>query len=352
MATDKTKEPKKNQWTVTAGWVQPAVQIQHLSPDGWEEFIAESCRQRLSPKYELVKRLGGPGDKGRDVECRLVRERVVHQWDLYQAKKYKGALGVADVLPELAKLFVHISKGTYPEPRRYYLCAPLGASTDLFDLLAEPNRLSLSQRLLDDWVEGKSGLKPKQLTEKVRATVNLFDFSRVEEMQCRELLDWHSKDFSAHCKRFGIESVRGDDPVAPDAPVEIEAIYLSELVRAYSEQCGLEMTISQASSSDYGEHFVAIRKVFYCAEGLKCFSRDNYPDEDKFGEFLDTVHDGIRSQLAHPKNKTGMARLDAATTIVQGLQITDGALAARLRGGDLEGSCHHLVNETRFTWVR
>lgn len=351
MATGKAIVSKRNQWAVRAGAVQPAVQIQHLSPDGWEEFITEACCRRVDPKYALVKKLGGPGDKGRDVECRLTPERLPHQWDLYQAKNYRGSLSVAEILPELAKFLVHLSMGTYPEPRRYYLCAPLGASTDLFDFLAEPARLR--QRLLDDWAGGKSGLKVRQLTDKVKATVNAFDFARLEEVQCRDLLEWHAKDVAAHRKRFGIESVRGDDPVAPDEPAEIESNYLSELVRAYSEHCGIEMTVAQASSSpEYGEHLIAIRKVFYCAEGLKCFSRDNYPDEDKFGEFLSSVHNGIRSQLTHPRNKTGMARLDAATAAAQRLQITDGALASRLRGGDLEGSCHHLVNDGRFTWVR
>lgn len=101
----------------------------------------------------------------------------------------------------------------------------------------------------------------------------------------------------------------------------------------------------------YREHLAAAREAFYAAEGLKRFSRDIYVD-DEFGKLLDMVRKGIRLKVNSPLLKTGLQRHDAAIEAAQRLTVTDSVLHPRLRGGDLPGTCHHLVNENHFTWVR
>ena len=59
-----------------------------------------------------------------------------------------------------------------------------------------------------------------------------------------------------------------------------------------------------------------------------------------------------RLKIKSPLLKTGLQRHDAAIDAAHGLAVTDSVLHARLRGGDLPGTCHHLVNEKHFTWVR
>ncbi|WP_429463926.1 ABC-three component system protein [Paraburkholderia sp. JPY465] len=70
------------------------------------------------------------------------------------------------------------------------------------------------------------------------------------------------------------------------------------------------------------------------------------------GSCSEMVRKGIRLKINSPLLKTGLQRHDAAIDAAQGLTVTDSVLHARLRGGDLPGTCHHLVNEKHFKWVR
>lgn len=56
--------------------------VRHFKPDEWEEFIERSALRRevSGGGYHQVKRFGGPGDAGRDVEARLAGELTAYQW--------------------------------------------------------------------------------------------------------------------------------------------------------------------------------------------------------------------------------------------------------------------------------
>ena len=64
------------------------------------------------------------------------------------------------------------------------------------------------------------------------------------------------------------------------------------------------------------------------------------------------VRKGIKLKVYSPSLKTGMERHDAAIGAVSSVALTDSALHPRLRGGDLPGTCHHLVNDKHLKWVR
>ena len=133
MATSapKPRKPRKNSFEVKRGAVPPSALVLHFSPEQWEKFIEEACRLRPLPGgavYAVVKRLGGAGDGGRDVEARLGSALTSGQWDLYQAKHYSAGLTPTDFFPELAKFFLQLAVGTYPAPRQYMLCAPKGTT--------------------------------------------------------------------------------------------------------------------------------------------------------------------------------------------------------------------------------
>ena len=112
------------------------------------------------------------------------------------------------------------------------------------------------------------------------------------------------------------------------------------------------MTQVDVPGSDYGEHFTAQRQTFYCAEGLQRFSRDIYPNEQEFERLLDMVYAGIRPTVTQLRLKTGMDRVDAAIDKASTLQVQESRLHPQLRGGDLPGTCHHLVNAGKFKWVK
>ncbi|MHB1188838.1 ABC-three component system protein [Thiobacillus sp.] len=357
MPTTTRKVPgrRKNQFVVRRGALPPSAQVLHFSPAMWEKFIEAVCHLRpLSggAKYAFVKKLGGAGDGGRDIEARLVPALEEDRWDLYQAKHYDSGLTPSEVFPELAKFFKHLVAGTYPRPRSYYLCAPRGVGNDLHNLLANP--VAFKERFLVDWKAGVTGFKGRsaELTEPLQLLIKAFDFGQIQECQLRDLLKWHESDSRAHHELFGIEPERGDDPATPALPSREEQGYVAELVLVYEEHHGSPLNLEEVMKADaYGEHFQSQRAVFYCAEGLKRFSRDLY-SEDEFNRLLEMVLTGIRPCVHSPKLKTGMDRLEAGISHVSALPLTDSVLATRLRPGDLSGTCHHLVNQKKLKWVK
>jgi len=70
--------------------------------------------------YVRVKRLGGAGDGGRDIEARYTERLAENEWDLYQAKRYRNVLSPTELFPDLAKVLMHLNKETYPMPRWYF----------------------------------------------------------------------------------------------------------------------------------------------------------------------------------------------------------------------------------------
>ena len=256
-----------------------------------------------------------------------------------------------DAFPELAKFFRNLSYGTYPCPKHYYLCSPRNAGVTLHDLLADPARMK--GEFLANWAAGERGLKAAELTPAVVAAVTAFDFSRIRERLVRDLLAWHALDKRAHFERFGIEAERGADPSLPSAPALHEQVYIEELIRVYSEHNAKSMSLAEAveAAPGYSDDFQSQRAAFYCAEGLKRFSRDLYT-EDEFDRLLSMVLSGIRPSVNSVVHKTGMDRLTVAISTVSRLGVTDSKLSTRLRGGDLPGTCHHLVNENKIRWVK
>ena len=64
------------------------------------------------------------------------------------------------------------------------------------------------------------------------------------------------------------------------------------------------------------------------------------------------VHAGIRPTVVQLRLKTGMERVDAAVERASSLQIQESRLSPQLRGGDLPGTCHHLVIRGDLKWVK
>jgi hypothetical protein len=109
---------------------------------------------------------------------------------------------------------------------------------------------------------------------------------------------------------------------------------------------------SVLQSDDYRDHLSDARSLFYCAEGLKRFSRDLYSDQDEFNVLLVMLLQGIKPSVFNLKHKTGMDKLNAAIDKVSSVSVTDSVLHSRLRGGDLPGACHHLANEAMIKWIK
>lgn len=353
---DSTRKTRKTQYVAKGGVIQPSSQVLLLNPDQWEEFILASARQRDLPgggHYATVKRLGGAGDGGRDIEARYGQALVRDGWDLYQAKHYGQGLTQSDAFPEIAKFFKQLALKTYPRPNFYYFCCPRAVGNEFHNTMAS-GAASFKARFIDAWKNEHTGMKGRaaELTQDVQAAIDDFDFDRFIECPVHDLLAWHALDKAAHHELFGIVPERGDDDPMPAQPAGHESVYVNELLRVYTEDKSSPVGLADLSGSKYEEHFDSHRQIFYCAEGLQRFSRDIYPNEPEFERLLDMVHAGIRPTVAQLRLKTGMDRVDAAVEKASTLQVQESRLSPQLRGGDLPGTCHHLANDGRLKWVK
>jgi hypothetical protein len=340
------------------GTYLPAAQVRLWDDKKWERFVEKCCRVHANstlshpPRYIAVKRLGGKGDKGRDIEALMSKPRAADRWDLYQCKHYKNPLNRGDLYPELVKFFSHLAKGSYPPPAHYFICAPLDCGNDLHDLLSNDSALKLD--FLSAWLNGDLGLsKP---SDDALAYARGFDFSRIAEVTTSDLIAIHAADLQDHFKLFGITPERPEDG---DVPIHVGAVehqYAQALLEVYSEHNGTALTLATVDGTGYNEHFQSCRAEFFCAEGLARFSRDLYADadikKDPFRLLLTQIHKGVKSTLTSPRHRNGLERLDAVLGQVSTLQTNDNPLQTFLRPGDLPGTCHHLANEGEIKWVR
>lgn len=324
-----------------------------LSSSDWESFIEDCCRILMvkDGKYKFVKRLGGAGDAGRDVEARYIDELLPGQWDLYQAKHYSKSIGESILYPELAKVFHFVSADVFPVPNIYYICAPLNTTPKLHDLIAHPDRHKVA--FLKAWEEGSHGVSKFTfpLTDRTRGVVEEFDFSNIKELPIKDLVSIHSRDYEAHEALFGVVRPREKNPPTPVMPSSQEIRYIEELLNVYEEHGGASLDIEAAlASSAYGEHLSGCRGEFYSAEGLKRFSRDVMPGE--FEKLMESVYSGVKRVNSSPMHRIGLERLEAVLQAAANLPVTDNPLYRRLLPADLPGTCHQLVNDERMKWVK
>ena len=327
----------------------PQERLLLMNDDTWESFIEDCVRQLMvEGMYVRVQRLGGPGDKGRDVCGYSDSTADQGTWDLYQAKYYEGPLTPSEFVSDLAKFITHIYQKSYTCPRSYFICASRGIGVTLFDYINDVAKLR--SWLLKTWKDnnGKFGSFKQQLTPELEAFVQSFPLEIVKNKTPADLLDIHSRNAVKHWEKFGVVAQREPNPEVPGAPEVEEQRYIEALLRVYAEHDGRHVTDSDSIPAGHRKHFKAQRRLFYCAEGLSRFSRDKLPGA--FEELLEQVEVGIGSVVASP-HQDGMSRLTATLQVANTLRIETNPLRRRLQAGDLPGSCHHLANQGRIEWV-
>ncbi|MEO4110541.1 ABC-three component system protein [Acinetobacter pittii] len=320
-----------------------------LDDDKWEDFIEDCIRELIKKeKYVKVSRLGGSGDKGRDICAYLEQEAIKDgSWDLYQAKYYRStSMGRSNFFPELAKFFDMVISKQYSIPRKYYLCA-LKIGSTLHDCFI--NKSEFKKQFKKQVIEKKgvlNGYEIKSNIEKYLSYVENFDFSIFDYYIPKDLLEIHSTSPN-HWKRFGELPLRGTDPIMPTQPTELEAIYINELLNLYNDFTKQNYTL-ETLTLQFKNHLNAQRKVFFTAEGLKRFSRDRIPDA--FETLLNDLLISIEVIL-YNFYKDNMEKHTEIIQFANKSQLTNNPLSHRLKPGDLSGCCHHLVNEEKLKWV-
>ena len=107
--------------------IVPLEKLRAMDEDTYEDVVAAwaYCCVK-SEDYQEVYRVGGAGDKGRDVIAYIDRKNDV--FDLYQCKHYKDSISYSRIRGEIGKLLTYTLRGDYSVPKNYYIVSPLGVS--------------------------------------------------------------------------------------------------------------------------------------------------------------------------------------------------------------------------------
>lgn len=312
-----------------------------MNEDDWELFI-EQCVVQLKKEnnYKHVHRLGGAGDKGRDVCGNTLDRPEAGTWDLYQAKHYGESLNPSNFGGELAKFIWCVFTGEYTVPRSYFICA-LKVGPKLYDYVMNPT--DLKEWILTTWKKGDFSYS---FSDKLESFIDAFNFEIIQIKPSNELLEIHARSPN-HWGVFGVLAPREKNPEVPLVHEEQEEIYLKELLKVYKELGGNLLELTNLSKP-YDKHLMLQRRLFYSAEGLNRFSRDKLPGA--FDELLGQIELGIGNELLYP-HETAYKRVHAVLNVASTLQVTSNPLHARLQAGDLQGACHHLVNQEKIQWI-
>jgi hypothetical protein len=336
--------------------VEPLQRLAQFSAAEFERFTLEWASDFLAtqvPSIHEVQQRGGAGDKGRDVVVWLDPPQVSpRRWSLYQCKHYGSRLGQGAAATEIGKLLFYTLRGDYRAPVEYWFVTHEGVTSNLQDLLDDPEGLRAFVR--DEWNKhcaGKIMKDPVPLSAELLAHINQFDFSIFRAKQPLELINEHAKT-RFHLAVFGAPLI--DRPPPPKPPSTVapgETTYVKQLFEVIAEQMGSTVTCSAdfASVVDHSRLYDRSRITFYCAEGLKELARDQMADAAFFDTLLKEFGDGLYHCYSAPA-ATGLHRLRATVLAAQGLQLGAHTLSPHVRANDREGMCHQLANEDMLRW--
>lgn len=327
--------------------LDPIKLLQAMSPDDYEDVIEEWQRDYLEKKYVRVERLGGTGDKGRDIVC----TKENGNWINYQCKRYLKRLTPSIALIEMGKLLYYCSKSDFQPPEKYYFISPKGVTVKLRDLLNDSD--SLRNEIKTKW---NTSCRTKILTNTpieleggLLDYIDNFDFSIFDYISEKEFLDDFKKT-PHYTKHFGLLIKPRPIIEEKDIPKKIETselTYIKKILDAYSDY--LETNIEDATKlggfPDILKNFNRQRLYFFSAEYLCAYSRETYAEELQCIEKLkDDIYHSIIDDIEDDA-KNGFERLKKVLKRASDLTIQNNLLSSEITVKDKKGICHHLANE-------
>lgn len=358
LATENIPEPSQ-QAHVSSGKVAygklipPQQQILLFSADDWEAFVEEWAHYQRT-QYKLVTRLSASADMGIDVAGFTDEDGFQGVWDNHQCKHYGNALTPKTGVTEIGKCIWHASEGRFAPPRKYFFMAPKDCGMSLKKLLL--NIPDLKKTVLEKWdawcATSITSTKRIQLEGEFRDYVEAFDFSIFTFKPTLKVIEEH-RNTPYFAARFGgglPDRPSVDEP--PTDPDPTESRYLEQLLDAYgdhnSQPCA--DTSALAAWPELVKHFNRQREVFYHAESLRNFARDNVP-QGTFEDLQDEVFVGV-VEVEGAAHDNGLSRVNAVTQAAAQLSMTANGLISVTKIQDKKGICHQLANEDRLKWVK
>ena len=337
--------------------IPPIQRLEQLNEDTYEEIIciwAYVCLSRQN-NYKHVYRVGGTGDKGRDV---IAIYETPDQFDLFQCKHYDHPLNYSDLSGEIGKLITYTYNNTYNVPKHYYLVCPKGVAQSFLDLLLNSAK-ELKASLIRDWdasikcrVGRRNGIS---LDDRLKNYINTFDFNIIEQIEPMKFIEEFRKNGQAYFFWYfggGLNSIIKPSLEVPENPSETENNYTTNLYDAYSEHANRKIDASNISQNHlYNNHFNRERIKFYAAEEIRVASRQSTPhDCDEFEQIEARIENFIGDTL-DDYYSDGFSKVKTVINKANEYDHPTGMLISHYIDSSVkQGICHHLSNENRITW--
>lgn len=335
--------------------------IDQLHDDSFEWFIHEWCFGFMKEQYNGgIFRIGGAGDKGRDIACFLNdRTQANYEWDNYQCKYYKDPLAPSDIWKDVGKIIYYSYTNVYPRPRSYYFLAKKDVGSTLLDYLKDND--TFKKELKSNWEkhckDKITTTKKIELDSNLEKYIDSFDFSIFKTKPILQIFEEHSKT-RYHYMRFGaIDKIPRPNPAIPEDEVksdEENLPYIKDLLAVYSEDTRIEIkTVDELKKFDQSfENFKRQRISFYFAEQLRAFGKENYPPEADYSDLMTQIYDGIieTHEADYSNSSERLSKVLAQASLVP--INPDHILSGCIKSNDKKGICHQLTNIGRIRWIK
>lgn len=350
----KIKPPKIDLELCTRDANMPPVdKVCSMDEDSFEKFINEWLYACCSEKYINIQRVGGAGDKGRDIIATLSDGTL----DYYQCKHYDNPLSPSEFYTEFGKLCYYTWKNEMPVPRKYYIVASHDLGPTLIGLIQ--NKENLKNGIIHNWNQYcKTKITRKGeifLSNELTNYINNFDFSIVEHIPIQKIIEEHI-DTPYGKIRFGGRRVNVTELPLPEDIEKEELPYVEALLEAYSETIGTEISSVKdlQQYTKYNKHFQRQRRNYYAIETIRRFVRDTLTDDNDFECLKNEIYDGV-IDVHEQEHENGLSRLEAdliqAAIVDTGKSLLDSNL--HLIGvSEKKGTCHLLVNDAKLWWIK
>jgi len=337
---------------VVEGKAPPPEQLILLfSPAQWEDFLLEWGHYQKT-QYELVVKLGGAYDYGVDVAGFKSQNGFLGNWDNYQCKRSKNTLTPKTALIEIGKTLWHIFSDNITTPDNYFFFAPKDCGPSLKKLLLDSTKLK--EQLFENWekwcAHSITSLTTIKLDGEFLKFVNQFDFSIFKYKPREQVIEEHAQTPYHAYRFFKTLPSRPPPETPPDEFDTSEAVYISQLNKAYADHLGIdEKSLDLEQDHTLKSHFIRQRINFYFAESLHRFSRDSVPP-GTYEALKEELYNAV-VDIADASHNDGLERLRKVTTHAQSLGFPSNLLHQVMRTQDKGGMCHQLANENKITWV-
>lgn len=336
--------------------IPPINKVHIMDEDSFEEFILEWLYATKNNQYNKMQRIGGAGDKGRDVIAYYPDNSV----DYYQCKHYNKPIGPNDFYVELGKLCYYTFCGEIKIPSNYYIVASNDIGHSLHDML--DNHELLKSNLIQNWEKKcKTKITSKQeiiLEGELLEYVKKFDFSIIDTYPIAKIVNEHLDTVYGKI-RFGGRNI--DKPELLDVYDEIkedeeEMEYIKALLEAYSEELNIKIDSVEMLKEyeSFFNHMKRQRKDYFSAEAIRRFVRDTLTNAKHYDILKEEIYDGIidvHEQDFENGYKRLLEDLKQAVRINTSRSLLDSKLNC-IGSSERKGVCHMLVEDGKLRWVK